>query len=369
MLLGIGILSGIVLLSATAFITTSPEFGGKATKEQKVLYGKSDNYKKGKFINRGNVQMSMDFKKFTKSLIGYFSPTPNTKPRIDIAVQKIDSVHIAQYKDSTRMVWFGHSTFLLQIHGKNILIDPMFGDVPAPHPALGSKRFSDELPIEIDKLPQIDAVILSHDHYDHLDYGSILKLKDKVGHFFTPLGVRVHLQEWGVDPRNITELDWWQEQAFEDLTFRCTPAQHFSGRGVNDRGNTLWASWIITSNTENIFFSGDSGYGTHFKEIGDKYGPFDFAMMECGQYNEMWKEIHMMPEETAQAGLDLKARMIMPIHWGAFKLAMHSWTDPIERLMTKASDLQVPVYVPQIGEPIYITDQEIKNSNWWDLYK
>ena len=368
MLLGIGILSGTLLIAATLFINTSPEFGGKATKKQKEFYAKSQNYQEGKFINKGNVQMSMDFNKFVKSLIGYFSPSPNTKPSADIAVQRIDSLSIVNYRDSTRMIWFGHSTFLLQMNGKNILIDPMFGDVPAPHPMLGGKRFSSELPIEIEKLPKIDAVILSHDHYDHLDYGSILKLKDKVNHFYTPLGVGIHLLEWGISQQDITELDWWQESTFGDLVFRCTPAQHFSGRGVNDRRNTLWASWIIQSDTEKIFFSGDSGYGPHFKEIGDKYGPFDFAMMECGQYNEMWKEIHMMPEETAQAGLDVRAKFIMPIHWGAFKLAMHSWTDPVERIITKASELDIPVLVPKIGESIYLTRQVDQSINWWNDY-
>ncbi len=368
MLLGIGILIGVVLITATLFINISPEFGGKATKEQKDFYSQSQNYKDGKFNNLGNVEMSMDFNKFVKSLVGYFNPSPKTKPSTDISVQKIDSLSIVHYKDSTRMVWFGHSTFLLQMNGKNILIDPMFGDVPAPHPMLGGKRFSSDLPIQIEKLPKIDAVILSHDHYDHLDYGSILKLKDKVDHFYTPLGVGIHLQEWGIPQQSITELDWWQESAFDDLIFRCTPAQHFSGRGVNDRGNTLWASWIIQSKTENIFFSGDSGYGSHFKEIGNKYGPFDFAMMECGQYNEMWKEIHMMPEETAQAGIDVRAKIIMPIHWGAFKLAMHSWTDPVERIITKASELGIPVLVPKIGEDIHLGQQNIETITWWNDY-
>ena len=368
MLVGIGIILGVLLITGTLFVNFNPAFGGKATKEQKDKYNKSHNYKEGKFINRGNVQMTMDFSKFLKSLVGYYNPSPNTKPIMDITVQKIDSLNIVHYEDSTRLVWFGHSTFLLQMNGKNILIDPMFSDVPAPHPILGGNRFSSELPIQIEKLPQIDVVILSHDHYDHLDYGSIVKLKDKVGHFFTPLGVGVHLQEWRVNSEDISELDWWQERIFDDLIFRCTPAQHFSGRGVNDRGNTLWASWIIQSKTDNIFFSGDSGYGSHFKEIGDKYGPFDFAMMECGQYNEMWKEIHMMPEEAAQAGLDVKANIIMPIHWGAFKLAMHSWTDPVERILKKASDLKIPVLVPMIGEPIYMTKQEKENTNWWDQF-
>ena len=181
----------------------------------------------------------------------------------------------------------------------------MLSAVPAPHPLLGGKRFSKELTISIEKLPQIDAVILSHDHYDHLDYESIKKLHPKVGHFFAPLGLGVHLLEWGVPEGKITELDWWGQTTFEDLTLISTPSQHFSGRGLTDRDKTLWCSWVIQSEDEKIFFSGDSGYGDHFKSIGEKYGPFDFAMMECGQYNSLWSEIHMFPEETAQAGVDV----------------------------------------------------------------
>ena len=241
----------------------------------------------------------------------------------------------------------------------------MFGDVPAPIDLLGGKRFSVELPIEVQKLPKIDAVILSHDHYDHLDYESILKLKDKVDTFYAPLGVGVHLEAWGISKEKIIELDWWQEITVDDLKFVCTPARHFSGRKFNNRQSTLWSSWVIQSSTENIFFSGDSGYDSHFKEIGEKYGPFDFAMMECGQYNEMWPEIHMFPEETAQAAVDVKAKKMMPIHWGAFKLALHSWTDPVERVTKKAEELNLPLITPKIGEPFLLVDENINNQDWW----
>jgi len=186
--------------------------------------------------------------------------------------------------------------------------------------------------------------------------------------FYTPLGVGVHLLKWGVTKEQIIELDWWQETTFEGLSFKCTPAQHFSGRGLSDRTKTLWSSWIIQSATENIFFSGDSGYADHFKEIGEKYGPFDFAMIECGQYNELWPDVHMFPEETAQAGLDIRAKTIMPIHWGAFKLAMHTWTDPVERVIKKAKELNVTIVIPKIGESIYIKEIDAKNDPWWDLY-
>lgn len=362
-IIGSGLL--LVIVIVVLFLYLSPEFGGSPTMEKKAIYLKSPNYKDGKFINKGHVKLDMSMRDMGKSLVGYFGPSPFTKPDQDIPVEKLDSMDIVKYKDSTRLIWFGHSAFLLQIDNKTILIDPMFGKVAAPHPMLGSNRFSRELPIAVDKLPSIDAVIISHDHYDHLDYGSIQKLKDKVKMFYTPLGVGAHLQKWGVEKERIVELDWWQEVSQDGLIFRCTPAQHFSGRGFSDRANTLWSSWIVKSEIDNIFFSGDSGYGPHFKEIGDKYGPFDFAMIECGQYNEMWPDIHMFPEETAQAGLDVQAERIMPIHWGAFKLAMHPWTEPVERLSKKAKELNLGLITPRIGEPINIDKQKAPTTEWW----
>lgn len=362
------ILSLIILLIiiGVLFINLSPQFGGLASKQQQELFSKSKHYKDGKFLNNGGVKMEMSLKDSFKAMWILFKSNSKAEPNKNIAVQKVDSISIANYNSKTRFIWFGHSTFLLQIKGKNLLIDPMFGDVPAPNPLLGNKRFSNELPIEIEKLPSIDAVLITHDHYDHLDYESIQKLKGKVKLFFTPLGIGIHLLKWGVEKERIIELDWWQEIKFDDLTIRCTPAQHFSGRGISDREKTLWCSWIIQSADENLFFSGDSGYGSHFKEIGEQYGPFDFAFMECGQYNNLWPLVHMFPEETAQAGLDIKAKKMMPIHWGAFKLASHSWTEPVERISKKAKELNVDLVIPKIGEIIEIglNDSE-EIYPWW----
>ncbi len=361
-------IGGFILLLAVAiflFLNLSPEFGASPSKSQWEVFKKSENYRDGVFINNGDVKMNMGFNDMMKSLKGFFGPQPNSMPGKNVTVQSIDSLEIVHYRGATRLIWFGHSAFLLQIEGKQILIDPMFGAVPAPASFLGSRRFSANLPIEVEKLPKIDAVILSHDHYDHLDYGSIQLLKDKVGMFYVPLGVGSHLEEWGIESNRIVELDWWQEIDFEGLNLKCAPAQHFSGRGLADRGKTLWSSWVIQSRNENIFFSGDSGYGPHFKEIGEKYGPFDFAMMECGQYNELWKEIHMMPEETAQAGIDVRAETIMPIHWGAFKLAMHPWTEPVERLSKKAKALQIHMIAPRIGESIVLGKVQSFDVDWW----
>lgn len=357
----IAIISSIVIVGIL-FMNLSPQFGGKVTTAQKSTFAKSDHFQDGKFINLGNVKADMSSGDMLKAIGGMFKTIPNARPEPSIVTEKIDSTSIADYHGATRFIWFGHSTFLIQINNKNILIDPMFGEVPAPHPWLGGKRFSTELPIAIEKLPKIDAVLLSHDHYDHLDYGSIKKIKDKVEHFYTPLGLGNHLKRWGVSNEKITELDWWQEITFHDLIFISAPAQHFSGRGFSDRDATLWCSWVIQSPTENIFFSGDSGYAPHFKEIGEKFGHFDFAMLECGQYNELWKEVHMFPEETAQAGVDINAKKIMPIHWGAFKLAQHSWTDPIERVSKKAKELQIELITPKIGEAFTINDT---TQDWW----
>ena len=356
----------LLIIIGVLFINLSPQFGGLASKQQQELFSKSKHYKDGKFLNNGGVKIEMSLKDSFKAMWILFKSNSKAEPNKNIAVQKVDSISIANYNSKTRFIWFGHSTFLLQTKGKNLLIDPMFGDVPAPNPLLGNKRFSNELPIEIEKLPSIDAVLITHDHYDHLDYESIQKLKDKVKLFFTPLGIGIHLLKWGVEKERIIELDWWQEIKFDDLTIRCTPAQHFSGRGISDREKTLWCSWIIESDDENLFFSGDSGYASHFKEIGEKYGPFDFAFMECGQYNNLWPLVHMLPEETAQAGLDIKAKKMMPIHWGAFKLASHSWTEPVERISKKAKELNVDLVIPKIGEIIEIglNDSE-EIYPWW----
>lgn len=179
-----------------------------------------------------------------------------------------------------------------------------------------------------------------------------------------PLGVGAHFRKWGVQDKHIHELDWWDDIVLDSLRFTCAPARHFSGRGFGDRAATLWASWIIESPDKKIYFSGDSGYGPHFKEIGERFGGFDFAMMECGQYNEKWHAIHMMPEETVQAAIDVRAEMTMPIHWAAFTLSLHSWTDPVERALKKADELNVPFCTPQIGEPVIIGHHH-PASKWW----
>ncbi|WP_299100270.1 MBL fold metallo-hydrolase [uncultured Winogradskyella sp.] len=360
------IIIGLLVTAYFAFTNYYPSFGGDVSKEQKAIYSKSEQFRDGKFNNTNPVPKELSFSETMKLVYTFFTTrVPNGRPKHDLKAIKIDSTNIAEYNGEARMVWFGHSSFLLQLKGKTILLDPMFGKVAAPLDILGGNRFNEEFPLEIAKLPKIDAVIFSHDHYDHLDYKSILKIKDKTKHFYVPLGISTHLKAWDVPSDKITELDWWQNTEFEGLNLVCTPAQHFSGRKMNNGQSTLWSSWIIQSKTENIYFSGDSGYTNHFKEIGEKYGPFDLALMECGQYNDRWSDIHMMPEETAQAGIDLKANKIMPIHWAGFKLALHEWTDPIERVTKKAKELNLNVITPRIGEQIIVKDSTHTFTDWW----
>jgi L-ascorbate metabolism protein UlaG (beta-lactamase superfamily) len=357
-------LLGIIILTAFLFINFSPEFGEKSKGKQLEKIEASKNYENGKFKNLSETNVDGNIN-YWKTLAEYFTKG-NKVPDWSIPVIKITSETIKNTPDTiTKITWFGHSALLVEIDGKKIFLDPMLGNVPAPHPWLGSNRFNDTLPLAIENIPNLDAVIISHDHYDHLDYGSIKKLNDRVNHFYVPLGVGAHLISWGVSENKITEMDWWESTLLEGITLTATPSRHFSGRGVTDRFRTQWSSWVIQGKKDAIYFSGDSGYDTHFKEIGDKFGPFDIVIMECGQYDEQWPLIHMMPEETVKATIDVKGKLLLPIHWGSFKLGLHSWTDPAERVSKQATLQNVSLTTPIIGEVI-ILGEGAPNSNWWE---
>ena len=361
----IGILSvvGVITLVGVTFINVSPQFGAGSKDVSLDRIRKSPNFLNGAFKNSEKTLQNTGFKWST--IPKFFNDGNNKIPAKELPIEKLTKSYFENEPKQPRITWFGHSATFIEMEGLNIFIDPMLGDVPAPSPFLGSKRFQKELPIAIDSLPKIDVVLISHDHYDHLDYGSIVKLKDKVDKFYVPLGIKAHLTSWGVDATKITEFDWWENINFKGVEFISAPARHFSGRGITNRNSTLWCSWVLKSDNSNIFFSGDSGYGKHFKEIGEKYGPFDFAMVECGQYNEQWSQIHMTPEETIQASIDVQSKLIMPIHWGSFKLALHTWDDPIIRATKKAKELNVKITTPKIGEAIVLNGDKFPSEDWW----
>ena len=366
MFLGIiALLLGFVVLVWTV-MKVAPSFGGDLTQNQKTQFEQLSNFDQGKFRNRQDVPKQPGFKKTMELAYKFFTTrVANGRPSQTLPQDKHTKESLTAFAE-TRLIWMGHSTFLLQHQGKNILIDPMFGPVPAPFTWLGEKRFSDTLPLSIADLPPIDVVLISHDHYDHLDYTSIQALHPKVKQFFVPLGVENHLLRWGVPQEKISSLNWWDHIKAAGFDFVCTPAQHFSGRKMSNSQETLWASWVIQADSLSLYFSGDSGYDRHFKTIGEKYGPFDMALLECGQYNPMWADIHMFPEETAQAGIDLNAHKIMPIHWGAFKLAMHAWDDPVRRVVKAAKEKQITIEVPQIGATIRLDTIANPLQYWWE---
>ena len=286
------------------------------------------------------------------------APTPTkTIPLKELTKENLLSEkHDALYR-------LGHSTLLLKLASDFILIDPVFSERASPVQWVGPKRFH-QPPISIAELPNVKAVIISHDHYDHLDKASILALADKVEQFVTPLKVGNYLREWGIADDKITELDWWQSKQLSELTITATPAQHFSGRGLFDKDETLWASWVIAHKGTKLFYSGDGGYFSGFKEIGKRYGPFNFTMIETGAYNSLWREIHMTPEESLQAHLDVKGEFMIPVHNGTFDLALHDWFEPFERIVTLAKQQGVSLLTPTFGEAVNLA-QPITTKLWW----
>lgn len=323
----------------------------------------SPNYKNGSFQNLSPTKIKPEEISYWKMSTEFFKKHPETVPPSKLPFVKTDLKKLNSSEPV--VIWFGHSSYFIRLENKNFLVDPVFSGNAAPVSFM-VKAFPGSNEYQAEDMPPIDYLILTHDHYDHLDFQTILKLKNKVNKIYCSLGISSHLKYWGVDETKITEMDWWQSEQV-DLTIRLTaaPARHFSGRGIK-RGQTLWSSFILKTLTHNLYLGGDSGYDSHFKEIGKKYGPFDLAILEAGQYNTMWPLIHMMPEETVQAAVDLKAKLLLPVHWGKFKLGMHPWNEPIKRILKKARELNLAIVSPQIGEPL-ILNNSFRGTNWWEF--
>jgi L-ascorbate metabolism protein UlaG (beta-lactamase superfamily) len=358
----IGILAAIII-SMVTYMHTAEQFGASPEGSHLERIATSPQYRDGRFVNAGGVEIEMTLRGGLESLYEFIT-AKNTKPTHPLPTgfpANWDTAALPE--DAYAVTWFGHSAVMVELQGQRLLIDPMLGPAASPLPVFG-KRFALAQPIDLDAVPAVDAVLISHDHYDHLDHASILALSARVGHFYVPLGVGAHLRRWGVDAERITEMDWWQEVTFNGLRIAAAPAQHFSGRALGDRNKTLWASWVILGTHARIFFSGDSGYGPHFRAIGERYGPFDFTMMECGQYNEKWRPIHSMPEESVQGHIDLGGRVMMPIHWSGFTLAPHDWTEPVRRAREAAALHGVALVTPMIGQR-FVSGAALPQEAWW----
>jgi len=292
-----------------------------------------------------------------------FIDKKDREPKKPLAVADFDMESFMDDSVPFKYVWYGHSVVLMRLNGQTILIDPMMGPNAAPIAPFAVKRFSQNTLEFIDQWPEIDLLLLTHDHYDHLDLASMEKLIPKVKNYYTSLGCKRHLVHWGVDEAKVTEFDWWDNQRFADISITSTPARHFSGRGLKDRAKSLWGGWTLRTTDLNIYFSGDGGYSHHFKDVGRRLGPFDFAFMECGQYNENWHQIHMFPEESVRAANDAKVKKATPVHWGGFALAQHPWYEPADRFVKAANKEGLSAVYPELGKVYALTDN--CERLWW----
>jgi L-ascorbate metabolism protein UlaG (beta-lactamase superfamily) len=336
-------------------------FGKLPSGERLEVIKRSPQYKDG-FVNVSNTPALAEGASYTKVILRALKGNPTATPTDSLPVVK--SMFPLVMDTKPVLTWFGHSSYLIQAKGVNVLMDPVFSKRASFAQYIGPAAYPGTMAYTVADLPQIDAVIISHDHYDHLDYNSILELNTKTKHFYVPLGVGSHLEHWGIEPARITELDWWQQADLAGgMQLTATPARHFSGRGFT-RNKTLWSSYVLDTRNYKIYLGGDSGYDTHFKQIGEKFGPFDLAILENGQYDANWPYIHMMPEQTVQASVDLGAKVLFPVHWAKFSLALHTWNEPAIRITKAAEQMNVKLTTPKIGEQI-IVDSVYPSAKWW----
>ncbi|MEM7655459.1 MAG: MBL fold metallo-hydrolase [Bacteroidota bacterium] len=358
----LGIVVGLFVLAVTLFMNFAPTFGGEPDEANLAILRQSPHFDGEKFVNLVETSVETQHPDSSESmfaaLMSFMNPPAGKNPAgpLPSFQLKADSLTEGSF------VWLGHSSVLMRTDQLTILADPVFYNA-SPVPGTVKPFAMDHLPKIADLPASIDVVIISHDHYDHLDYQSIQQLDDRVGQFFVPLGIKAHLLRWGVAEEKIQERDWYDQINHQGVEFIMTPARHFSGRGFGNRFSTLWCSWVIQGAERSIFFNGDSGYFDEYQKIGTQFGPFDIAFMENGAYDKDWSEIHMMPEESVQASIELQAKVMFPIHWGKFDLAKHPWNDPILRTDQQSQLQQVTVATPLIGEIFRL--ESVPQRKWW----
>jgi L-ascorbate metabolism protein UlaG (beta-lactamase superfamily) len=360
----LAVLSLLVLLTLTIFLyMKQSKFGKSPAGERLEMMKRSPNYKDGKFQNiHLTPALTEGYGYFEVTWEVLFKKSPRRRPVDSLPSIRTNLLNLPADKDV--LVWFGHSSYFMQADGKRFLVDPVFSGNASPIPGT-TRSFNGADIYTVADLPDIDYLFISHDHYDHLDYETITQLRTKVKKVICGLGVGSHLEHWGYSSDQLIEKDWHQEVPLGDgFTVHTTPARHFSGRGFT-RNNTLWMSYVLQTPALQIYIGGDSGYDTHFAEIGNKFGPFDLAILENGQYDPKWKYIHSMPEEVVQAARDLKAKRLFPVHSSKFMLANHAWDEPLSRISELGKAAGIPLATPFIGEQVNLGDTAQQFTQWW----
>lgn len=355
------VIAGIIAIATVIFLNTE-RFGRHPSGEDLKEIAQSKNYKDGSFQNILTTPMLSEGVGYYEVLKEFFFSSKPKEPSSNIPSSKTDLKKLNP--EENVLVWMGHSTYFMQLDGKTILVDPVLSGYASPL-FFTTKAFKGTDIYTVEDFPAIDYLFLTHDHWDHMDYNTLKELKPKIKKVITGLGNGSHIKRWGFSQETIVEGDWYDSIVLDTgFTAHVTPARHFSGRGFT-RGKTLWASFVISSKSANIYLGGDSGYGPHFKEIGNKFGPFDLAILENGQYDEKWKNIHMLPGEQLLAAADLGATSILPVHAAKFTLANHDWNEPLEKISkaSKSSDLRI--ITPKIGDKVNLMDKFQVFENWW----
>jgi len=360
------IVLSLVVVSIVLFLMNWPSFGGTVSGERLKRAQASSHYQDGKFANT-QPHPTLKAGEVWGYLKEQFFGDQTRVPPSAIPISAIPPASVqTQPPPGLRAIWLGHSSVYIELDGLRLLVDPMFSNYASPFNGIGPKRFHAP-PIAMADLPKIDAVLISHDHPDHLDMRTVQYLSTRGTHFFVPLGVGAHLDEWEIPKSRITEMDWWESAEIEGLTIICTPAQHYSGRKIIDYKETFWSSWSLIGPKYRVFYSGDTGFSDHFRQIGDQLGPFDLGIIKIGLYGPgaSWIYSHMDPEDAVKAQLDVQARRMLPVHWGTFNIALHDWDEPIKRAVKAANEKNVDLVTPRVGE-VVISGEPFSSHGWWE---
>jgi L-ascorbate metabolism protein UlaG (beta-lactamase superfamily) len=362
------ILITIMIVLAGGFILLLQDtFGARPSGKRLELIKKSRNYRDGKFQNLSHTPSLTEGFSFPGVMYNFFFRKNDNLQPID-SIPSITTDLKSLPEEANVLIWFGHSSYLVQLEGKTILVDPVLSGYASPFKKM-NKAFIGTDKYQVDDLPYVDYLLITHDHYDHLDYETIKKLRGRVGKVVCALGVGAHFEKWGYESSQLIEKDWGEEVALDGrISLHFTPARHFSGRSLY-RNNTLWTSYVVETPTKKVFIGGDSGYDKHFAAIGETFGGFDLAILENGQYNAAWRYIHTLPEEVLKVGKDLKAKRLFPVHSGKFNLGGHSWYEPLSEITELNKQVNQSLVTPMIGEVVDLDNKQQVFKKWWENLK